>query len=375
MTKRIIVCCDGTWATPDQTADGQPCPTNVTKLALGIDAVGRNDNGRAVEQRVFYHRGVGTGRQDRIGGGAFGAGLSHDVLAAYRYIMGNFQPGDELFLLGFSRGAYTARSTAGLIRNAGILRRRFRSRLTEAYALYRDRTPTTNPRSVEATLFRRSFSHETRIHCIAVWDTVGALGIPLTGVPIIDRFNNRWAFHDADLSTSVDNAFQALAIDEKRKPFAPALWHQQDGAGSQRLEQVWFTGTHGDVGGGNRSTSLSDIALEWIVDRARSCGLVFRPDAFTDIALEQAGDWAPIQESRTGFWRLLPAYVRPMGTTDPAHERVSESALKRHEDDPNYRPPNLTRFLENGPPARFHSESGPEDTITRSATGPTLSGA
>ncbi|WRT12684.1 DUF2235 domain-containing protein [Pseudarthrobacter sp. LT1] len=238
MAKRIVVCCDGTWATPDQADDGQPCPTNVTKLALGIAPAGRDKNGTDIEQKVFYHRGVGAGRHDRLGGGAFGAGLSYDILAAYRFIMGNFQPGDELFLLGFSRGAYTARSTAGLIRNAGILRRRFRGRLGDAYSLYRDRTATTNPRSVEATLFRRSFSHETRIHCIAVWDTVGSLGIPLTGVPVIDRYNRRFAFHDTALSATVDNAFQALAIDEKRKPFAPTLWQPQGDPGSRRATRA-----------------------------------------------------------------------------------------------------------------------------------------
>ncbi|UTT68446.1 DUF2235 domain-containing protein [Arthrobacter sp. DNA4] len=348
MAKRIVVCCDGTWATPDQADDGQPCPTNVTKLALGIAPVSRDKNGTDIEQKVFYHRGVGAGRHDRLGGGAFGAGLSYDILAAYRFIMGNFQPGDELFLLGFSRGAYTARSTAGLIRNAGILRRRFRGRLGDAYSLYRDRTATTNPRSVEATLFRRSFSHETRIHCIAVWDTVGSLGIPLTGVPVIDRYNRRFAFHDTALSATVDNAFQALAIDEKRKPFAPTLWQPQGDPGSQRLEQVWFTGTHGDVGGGNRSTLLSDIALAWIVERTRSAGLAFRPDASGVVPgapAEPSDQYPPIQESRVGFWKMLPAYVRPIGSTDPAHERVAESALKRHDADPTYRPPNLVRYL------------------------------
>ena len=347
MAKRIVVCCDGTWATPDQSQDGQPRPTNVTKLALAIAAAGKNTDGVEVEQRVFYHRGVGTGRQDRLGGGAFGAGLSHDVIAAYRFIMGNFQPGDELFLFGFSRGAYTARSTAGLIRNAGILRRRFRNRLNEAYALYRDRTATAHPRSVEAILFRRSFSHETRIHCVAVWDTVGALGIPMTGIPLVDRYNRRWAFHDVDLSTTVDNAFQALAIDEKRKPFTPTLWHQQADAADQKLEQVWFTGTHGDVGGGNRNAALSDISLEWIIGRARSCGLAFRPEALRTAAWDEGNDYlASIQETRTGLWKVFPAYIRPIGAADGAHELVAESAVMRHDMDPAYRPPNLVSYLQ-----------------------------
>lgn len=354
MTKRLVLCCDGTWAIPDQNDDGCPCPTNVTKFALGIDNKGVDDNGDEIEQRVFYHRGVGTGRRDRLDGGAFGVGLSRDVLAAYQFILENFQPGDELFLLGFSRGAYTARSTAGLIRNAGILRRRFRSRLREAYALYRDRTPTTNPRAIEATLFRRSYSHETRIRCVAVWDTVGALGIPLTGIPVVDRFNRRWEFHDTNLSTTVDNAFQALAIDERRKPFAPTMWQQQDGADGQRLEQVWFAGSHGDVGGGNRNSSLSDIALLWMIDCCESCGLAFRPNTFQGAAHSGTGGFTvvaapdeggPIQESRTGFWRLLPPYLRPIGVRDPAHERVAETAMNRHQNYPNYRPPNLAKYL------------------------------
>lgn len=357
MPKRLIVCCDGTWATPDQTDDGHPCPTNVTKLALGIDNKGSSDSGDTIEQRVFYHRGVGTGRRDRLDGGAFGIGLSRDVLAAYLFILENFQPGDELFLLGFSRGAYTARSTAGFIRNAGILRRRFRSRLHEAYALYRDRTPTTNPRAIEATFFRRSYSHETRIRCVAVWDTVGALGIPLSGLPGVDAFNRRWQFHDTNLSTTVDHAFQALAIDERRKPFAPSIWHQQDDAREQQLEQVWFAGTHGDVGGGNLDSSLSDLALMWMADRVQSCGLALRPNAFQGATQPGAGYTidvdpdvsGPIHKSRSGFWRLLPAYIRPIGIQDPNHERVADSALKRHQIDPAYRPPNLTNYLEGRP--------------------------
>lgn len=357
MFKRIVVCCDGTWGTPDQSYSGRPAPTNVTKFALAVDATGRSSDGAGIEQRVFYHRGVGTGTQNRFVGGAFGAGLSRDVIAAYRIVMSNFQPGDDLYLLGFSRGAYTARSTAGLIRNAGILRRRFRNRLHEAYALYRDRTANTNPRSVEATLFRRSFSHETRIHCIAVWDTVGALGIPLTGLPIIDRLNRRWEFHDTELSTSVDNAFQALAIDETRRPFAPTLWRQQENHGPQKLEQVWFAGTHGDVGGGNVDATLSDIALQWIIERTKECGLDFRPDAIGQPADAENGFAAPIRESRTGFWKLLPAYVRPIGTQD--HESIANSVVRRHRADSAYRPANLMRYLQDHPDVGFPDPSGP----------------
>jgi uncharacterized protein (DUF2235 family) len=173
----------------------------------------QDDNGR--EQRTFYHRGVGTNRWERIRGGVFGAGLSRDVRDAYRFLVQNYEPGDELFFFGFSRGAFTARSTAGFVRNCGILRRSQASRVDDAYSLYRSRSSTTHPRGIEASLFRRSYSHETRIGFIGVWDTVGVLGIPLDGLRLVNLLNRRWQFHDTNLSTTVDAACQALAIDEQ----------------------------------------------------------------------------------------------------------------------------------------------------------------
>ena len=120
MSKRLVVCCDGTWNTPDQLA-----PTNVTKVALAVaptDSAGH-------KQLMFYHEGVGTNRWERIWGGAFGFGLSRNVCDTYRFLVQNFEPGDELFFFGFSRGAFTARSTVGLVQNCGILRREHADRL------------------------------------------------------------------------------------------------------------------------------------------------------------------------------------------------------------------------------------------------------
>lgn len=269
MSKRLIVCCDGTWNTADAAA-----PTNVTKVALGVAAQG----GDGVEQRVFYHPGVGTRRWERLRGGVFGFGLSRNIRDTYRFLVQNFDPGDQLYFLGFSRGAFTARSTAGLVRNCGILRRENAARVDEAYQLYRNRSDTTHPSSVAARLFRRTYSHEPPIRFIGVWDTVGALGIPVTGSPLVDLINRRERFHDTDLSNSVAAAFQALAIDEQRNSFRPTLWRAQPGAPrSQIVEQVWFAGVHSDVGGGYPEHGLSDIALLWLVDRARSCGLTLIP--------------------------------------------------------------------------------------------------
>ena len=274
MSKRLVLCCDGTWNSPDQKS-----PTNVTKIALAIapvDSAGR-------EQRTFYHRGVGTNRWERVRGGAFGVGLSRNVQDTYRFLVQNFEPGDELFFFGFSRGAYTARSTAGFVRNCGILRREHADRVGEAYGLYRDKSSKTHPRGTEATLFRRSYSHETCIRFIGVWDTVGALGIPIGGA-LINLINHRWEFHDTQLSTTVDAAYQALAIDEKRGPFRPTLWTPQDNPPpEQRVEQVWFAGVHSDVGGGYPDHQISDIPLLWMADRARRTGLDFRANAFAQL--------------------------------------------------------------------------------------------
>jgi uncharacterized protein (DUF2235 family) len=336
MAKRLVVCCDGTWNTPDQASGGKPSATNVTKVAR---AVARED-AAGTAQLMYYHRGVGSNRGERLSGGAFGFGLSRDVQRAYRFIVVNYEPGDELFFFGFSRGAFTARSTVGFLRNAGILRPQNAGLVAEAYALYRDRA--TDPRAVESELFRRSYSHETRIRFIGVWDTVGALGIPMSGLPWVNVINRRWQFHDTDLSTKVDAAFQALAIDEKRRPFEPTLWSQQPDAGEQRLEQVWFAGVHGDVGGGYPSSGLSDLALRWMVERARSCGLEFEQGAFASTGPDPLGE---LHESRKAFYRLQPPFVRPIGQKDQGRELVASSAVERQKQDAGYAPAGLTTYL------------------------------
>ncbi len=368
MAKRLIVCCDGTWNFADQ-----PSKTNVTKVAL---TVCRRD--ADIEQRVYYGSGVGTRRWEHMRGGAFGVGLSHNVLDAYRFLVDNYEPGDQLYLFGFSRGAFTARSLAGLVRNAGILRKEHTDRLKEAWVLYRSRTD--KPTGTASTLFRRAYSHETGIRFIGVWDTVGSLGIPVpkprwlaAGVNLVNR---RWAFHDTALSSWVEGAFQALAIDEQRGPFHPTLWHQQPDATytgpaltrktdkDQVLKQVWFTGVHCDVGGGYKGTALSDIALLWMVDQARNYGLKFDdaalseygprvmvPDETTDFRVN-CHVMGMLHDSRTGLYRLTHRVPRPIGEakdndghTD-GRECLSRTAKQRYDRDASYRPPELQRYLE-----------------------------
>lgn len=364
MPKRLVVCCDGTWNVPDQIHDGKACPTNVTKVAV---AVARQDSG-GTPQVVYYHPGVGTRRWERLRGGAFGFGLSRDVQAAYRFLVDNYEEDDELFFFGFSRGAFTARSTAGLVRNAGILRREHADRLGEAYDLYRDRA--THPRDLASRLFRRSYSYEPKIRFIGVWDTVGALGIPLSGVPVVELINRRWSFHDTELSSIVQGAFHAVAVDERRRPFRPTVWTGAP-AEEQRVEQVWFAGVHSDVGGGYPEAGLSDISLLWMVDRARQYGLAFEEDAFTPeggwgaadshlpaIAPDLRGD---LHDSMKGIYRSLGPAVRDIGAKAGAPgeggtwktgicQSAAESAVLRRHQDPDYPAPNLAEYLAGEPP-------------------------
>jgi uncharacterized protein (DUF2235 family) len=345
--KRIVICCDGTWNTPDEAdEDGDPISTNVTKLAFAVKE--RDDNG--FEQRTFYGRGVGTGRFDHLLGGAFGVGLSTKIQDAYLFLAENFDPEDELFIFGFSRGAYTARSLAGFIRNSGILRRKYLNRLDAAFELYRDRNPATHPRSRESTLFRRTYSFETNIKFIGVWDTVGALGVP--DVPVPKAISDQWKFHDVMLSRYVDFAYHALALDERRKSFVPTLWDQDDQApSSQVLQQVWFSGVHSDIGGGYREAGLSDIPLRWLMTRAQRCGLALDEAAIpAGVHPDLCG---PLHQSLTSIYRLLGESIRripdqrlrkdrtPMKTC----EWVASTAQQRWQFDPSYRPTNLGEYL------------------------------
>lgn len=340
--KRIIICCDGTWNFPDKTEENIPCATNVVKLALAV----KNVSGDRIEQLTYYHPGVGTSGWiiQRWFDGATGSGISSNILNAYTYIIKNYILGDELFLFGFSRGAFTARSLAGLIRNSGILTRNDPDLIERAYKLYKSRSPSTHPREKEATLFRKSYAvaDKVPIKFIGVWDTVGSLGNPLFINNVFSKFSlsvmsNR--FHDTDLSSTVNYAYQAIAVDEKRRNFKPTLWRQQETSDKQILEQVWFIGVHSNVGGGYTQTGLSDIAMDWLVSRARDCGL----DIGIILSAENPSE-VP-SESWKGFYKLLPPYCRRIGEKENGNESIHKSVLERYNNDVKYRPKNLKKYL------------------------------
>jgi len=338
--KRLILCCDGTWNTVEQEHNGRPCPTNVVKLAYRIAK--RAPDGTS--QVIYYSQGVGTGNfLDRITGGAFGEGLVANIHGAYLFLVGNYEPGDEIYLFGFSRGAFTARSIGGMIRKCGILDRRNVERYPEALELYQNAA--VHPDDDDAVKFRASTSLSgnapIKIKCIGVWDTVGALGIPSTALsPITHR---RFAFHDTELSGQVENGFHALAIDEHRSPFAPTLWDEKAKEG-QRIVQTWFAGAHGDVGGGYVDTGLSDISLRWMLQNVSQLGLALmdRAEYTTAIHLQDNPNGKQ-HNSRTGFYLLTRKIDRTVNIGGTQH--IHPSVIERWSTDSTYRPDNLRQII------------------------------
>jgi uncharacterized protein (DUF2235 family) len=362
--KRIVLCCDGTWNSADQARNGVPCPTNVVKLGFRIAK--QAENGQ-IPQVVYYDEGVGTGNSlDRLSGGALGRGLEENIYEAFRFLIANYEPGDELYLFGFSRGAFTARSIVGMIRKCGILSRKSVRRYRDALSLYRDDS---HPNAEEPSKFRRDHcvcaGDNINVKFIGVWDTVGSLGIPLRGLRSLTR--KKYQFHDTELSGVVEHAYHALAIDERRAPFEPTLWHYQPKPG-QTVEQVWFCGAHSDVGGGYASTGLSDIALEWMIEKARGTGLEFDQTATASYPLSP-NPLDELHNSKSGLYRVTIGIDRPIGTSsdknkpDPT-QSLHSSVLQRWDNDASYRPPALLDYFRRTGDSRAN-----ESTSTRKRSG------
>jgi uncharacterized protein (DUF2235 family) len=352
--KRIVICCDGTWNSPAQQNQ-----TNVYKLKSAIP----DHPTDGIEQRVYYDVGVGAGSiLERIPG-LFGVGVGKNVRQAYRFIVDNYDPGDQLFFVGFSRGAYTVRSVVGMMRKCGVLRRDNRKALSTAYRFYRDRKIT--PADPRAAKFRLQNSvlvagkeHIPHTRFLGVWDTVGALGVPpgLFAKPfqllLEFVFNRGIRFHDVALSRTVEHACQALAIDESRGDYQPTLWEQHPQAQNQTLEQVWFAGCHTNIGGGAPDPGQSDRTLLWMVEKARTAGLEL------DLArLPGQGGPAdsPLHNSFVHVFKLRSFICRPVGRGVPAEtatyfggrscESVDPAVLERYKLNPFYHPANLITYF------------------------------
>ena len=307
--KRLIVCFDGTW----NSADKGDRPTNVVKL---MSAIVPQDE-RGTPQIVFYDAGVGadSGRVDRVIDGATGRGLVQNVRDGYRFLAHNYLPGDEVYIFGFSRGAFTARSLCGFMRLCGLLRNgEIEGRLRKAWDLYQQ--PETERDRAELDKIHEAGYRDPNVKCLGVWDTVGALGVP---GELLQGLNRKHQFHDTELCPLVEHAFHALAIDEKRGPFAPTLWQKpKDEALTQKVvEQVWFPGVHSNVGGSYPDAGLSDLALEWLMGRVEDVSDLEFDGAYVDRAI-RPDPLGEIYESRSAAYvasRVYP-YQRLIGQSE-----------------------------------------------------------
>lgn len=328
INKRIITCSDGTWNKPGDVEDGVNIRTNVQKIFEGIC----NEDAEGIKQIKYYDQGVGStgSKLRRIIDGATGYGLDENILDAYKFIIWNYEHGDEIYLFGFSRGAYTARSLAGMIRKVGLVKNNDLNLIKQAYDLYRNTT--VKPDDTLAIEFRATHSQpepEAHVKFIGVWDTVGSLGIPF----MVMQNKEKYQFHDPTLSSAVDFAYHALAVDEQRKSFIPTLWKQSEKAAGrnvpQVLEQRWFPGVHSNIGGGYPTMGISDIALQWIINKAMDTGLSFE-EAYIDNKRNIAPNMRDVlYNSNKPPFSLLGKYVRKILQGEGDNEIVDDSVYQR----------------------------------------------
>lgn len=318
MSKLVVVCSDGTWNTASNKDRGKWAPTNVFKTFCAISGQAVRESKSSVvyntpELAALYDPGVGTGMFERLSGGVFGAGLSKNVRDGYRFIVEHYEKDAKLFLFGFSRGAYTARSLGGMVAKCGVIKPVPGTDLNKTIEvlyekIYRNRD-LSGDEAVDAEIKRLNISRSisrTDIEMVGVWDTVGALGVPTSIFHVI----NRWleSFHDTDLNSKVRHGYHAVALDEQRKAFEPTLWQDRRG-----IEQVWFAGVHSNIGGGYADSGLSDITLEWMLSKAKKHGLNRHERVPFAIRPNFLGE---LRDSRSGFMRLAEVKRRDVASTD-----------------------------------------------------------
>jgi len=372
--KRIAVLIDGTW-----NKEGSGADTNVAKLdsARKIQAFIKATAADGTLQHVHYHDGVGTEGDliQKLLGGFIGLGLKKIIQDVYEFIVADYAAGDELYIVGFSRGAYAARALAGLIGASGIQRKLDANVFEVAWQHYRvapavRKQPQTAGSSDRKTLAdynmlatKQSF-HDTRtITCVGVWDTVGSYGIPAgIGLAALARYFTlaMLGFHDTSFGDHVKVGLHAIAVDERRKPFVPTFWTILKGEKPKgHVEQTWFAGAHSNVGGGYSDSGLSDEALIWMIARVQALtGLEFDVQAVKSntkpniggVVVDSAQGW-PIDHMFPHYRAILSPIAIHHGyfsnSEDPTEEHINERVhwsviAKRAGTAANrYSPPNL----------------------------------
>lgn len=361
MKKKLALFLDGSWNEPGDN-------TNVWRLKVMLAA----QDGDGVPQLGYYDTGVGTSWYNRVRGGAVGSGLSLNVRQAYQWLVENYDTGDDVYVFGFSRGAYTARSVAGMIVKCGLIYPGASMTTMEVFKRYqvdkdvrpiyrleflKDQGQPLNPE--EGALLANS--RRIPVKMIGVWDTVGAMGIPWTQAPLIGR--GKFYFHNTNLSVLFEHAYHAVAIDENRAAYKPTLWTRftpatadpapPPAASAQSVEQRWFVGAHSNVGGGYEQDQLAQIPLKWLQGKAGECGLDFRHQ----VTLGGDEILCPVRDSYKEFMKgiyraikLGKRFYRPIGaprravrggTSKPVNEWIDASVFERRRRLSGYRPRNL----------------------------------
>jgi uncharacterized protein (DUF2235 family) len=348
---RIALFLDGTWNTVDDN-------TNVWRL--------KSLCARTSEQQVYYSAGVGTAKGEKWTGGLLGVGINEEVQAAYEWLVEHYVAGAQIFIFGFSRGAFTARSLAGFISKCGLLKPGSPLSMKQLYERYRKGTAT----SVRALVhtdqglsvedrWLKTYSRAVPVWFQGVWDTVGSLGMPLPLVPHVSRHD--FDFLETDLRINDTHAYHALAIDEHRKPFAPTLWTKTvpatgDDAAERdfpHVEQRWFVGAHANVGGGYENDLLAQVPLKWLMDKAALHGLVFTDSVEVDEGANACAVVDSLAEMAHGFYEIVtlgahldrtigaaPIYGEH-GHVHTINESIDGSVFNRWRADADYRPKNL----------------------------------
>jgi uncharacterized protein (DUF2235 family) len=299
MSKNIVVCLDGT---NDTYAGGAGNNTNVGLLYEAA----LNDGVRQVK---FYSDGVGVG--GHVLSSATGYGVDTRIQRGYDFLREWYGDGDQIYLAGFSRGAFEARSLAGMIRAVGLLRKNATATGDAAYAVYRNakNDPTA------AAAFKAANSVDVKIHAVGVWDTVGSLGLPI-GLTLTTVAAP--AFHDTEIGPHIENAFHAVSIDEERWDFQPTYFNPMLKQPDQTLEQVFFPGVHSDVGGGyDDDRGLGNVTLAWMAKRLVSKGLLLANTAILTCADNDC--YGTLHNSFGGVYQLRSKFFRPIDFTGQIH--------------------------------------------------------
>jgi uncharacterized protein (DUF2235 family) len=356
LPKRLALFLDGTWNTVSDN-------TNIWRLRALFPAISSD----GAEQRAYYSTGLGTKFGEKIRGGMFGRGIDFAITSAYEWLMENYEYGDEIFIFGFSRGSYTARSLSGFVSKCGLLKSGAPLGVNQLYKRYRTADALTirgliskkSDKSIQYTPEEQwmiDYTQVVPIKFIGVFDTVGSLGVPF---PFFRRLRgSAYPFLNTGLRINNSYAFHALALDEHRKAFEPTLWTTQGAAVTlearlvEKTEQRWFIGAHANVGGGYFTDPLAQLPLKWLENKASEIGLSVT-DKF-DIPLD--AHLAPISDSFTPFLGGVYAAAR-MGRPfyrnidiPPLHEgkgvkiineTIDGSVFRRWREDSAYRPENL----------------------------------